>query len=641
MNLELLSKVEELLNQSNDLSELKVQESKNAISISVGTDYEIEDELSEYPLKAGCYDEEIIEEHVIEDFCEYKESQDKTENVLESGWPQDERDGKDNQTESNRQSKQKTSRKYRYPSNTNDKLSNEEKEWINTQVRKYEVVQNGQVFYKCPLCGTILQIPGSFKKHLRDSHILKSESERDAWNSRRAFKEEIKRSKLTIETEFGLETIWKCPRCDTNRIFKSEAGLKVHIRYNHIRNQVIDAKFIAQYKTVVDEKEVWKCPECNKILRSRDGLRNHLKLEHSEVVCANEKEFFASEVVFSDNDSLISLLDKKRRRVKPEVISSSCSECGVDFINGSSKKEKSARIHKECHKILEVVSLYYQLPKCDIYRTMFSNDDDLNTFLQSDQEYFEPLPCDGMIAKVSRKVKESTGTASANESDAWSCGHCGTSYQTEVECISHVMILHSKKLICPIDHMEFEGNRGMSLFTIHMRNKHSEMFPDLVISCTYCQMEFSSIFDKLAHMKICDEKKFECDHCSKKYFTKTDLSRHLKIVSGEISFKCEICNKSCSTTMELKLHRTTHTNQKFYACSYPHCSKAFKTPTARSSHMETHGNISYSCSFCTSSFRQRALLQRHVRKGFCQRPLKERAKNQATSQIAYEESHIF
>lgn len=341
------------------------------------------------------------------------------------------------------------------------------------------------------------------------------------------------------------------------------------------------------------------------------------------------------QVRLNENESLMNLLERKRRTLKSEV-TSVCSDCGIQFINGTSKKEKSSRIHHECHKILNVVSQFYQLPKCDQSKTMFISDEDLNKYLQCDQHLFDPIPCEGMSAKVSQKIKDPVGTADA-DGNAWKCGHCGVGYQTETECTTHVMILHSKKLICPVDHMEFEGNRGTSQFNIHMKNKHHEMFPDFVISCTYCLQQFDSIFEKLAHMKNCNEKKFMCDHCGRKYFTKTDLTRHLKIVSGEISYTCDICSRSCSSTMDLKLHKTSHTNQKPYRCSYPDCDKAFKTPAARSSHMETHSNIRFDCPTCSASFRQRTLYQRHLKKSNCRESLKDSSKNFIVVEEVYEE----
>jgi uncharacterized C2H2 Zn-finger protein len=542
---------------------------------------------------------------------------------------------------SSRSERQK-SRKYKYPINTNDSLTDEEKDWINKQVRECTVKVEGKTIYKCPLCETFLKISGSLKKHLRDTHILKNDSELNVWNKRRAFKDEIKQSKIIVETADGPETIWKCQRCSINRIFRSEPGLKVHIRYSHIRTGQIDAKFIARCKTVIDSdqgpKDAWRCPDCFRVLKSRDGLRNHIKLEHIDTVATSGDEQFMRLPAknHSQADVLQNLLERKRRTLKNESSASSCIECGIEFVNGTSKKEKSCRIHQECHKILNVVSQYYQLPKCDISKVMFSNNEDLNKYLSSEQTNFEVLPCDGMAAKVSQKFKEPVGTST--DDDSWKCGHCGGKYQTEFECNSHVMILHSKKLICPVDYMEFEGNRGISQFNIHMHNKHGEFFPDLVISCTYCSMgNFATHFDKLDHMRNnCKSKKYECDHCSKKYFTKTDLLRHLKISTGEIKYVCIICSKNCSSTMDLRLHLTSHTNQKAYQCSYPDCNKAFKTPAARSSHMETHGNISYACSLCSASFRQRALLQRHIKKGYCKG---NQAKESSKGQVVFEETY--
>lgn len=632
-NLLLLSQVDCLLSSYDSSLELQVAKQDDAIIISpclvkVEPSYETIAEETEQEIVC---DAEFVEEY-IEDIYNCPEISSIIAVETQDVTVENDEAFSQEQEEIVKTKRPKT-RKYKYPTNTNDKLTNEQKAWINCKVRSSEVLRDGQVAYKCPICETILRIPGSLKKHLRDNHILKPKTAQITLNNRIEFKNEIQQSMLTVETSYGPETVWKCQRCD-NRVFRSEAGLKVHIRYGHIRSQQISAKFISRCKVQFEDehgmKDGWKCPECSKILRSRDAIRNHIKLEHQELADeSSNSEIVTLEILpnsdgnlgllkdSNDYEVLQNLLERKRRTLKSDSNGNFCDDCGIKFINGTSKKEKSFRIHRECHKILNVVSLYYQFPKCEVSKTMFVNNDDLEKFLQCDQLHFEPLPYEGMTSQVSEKMKEATGSASFDDPDAWKCGHCGVRYQTEFECITHVMILHSRKLICPIDHMEFEGSRGISQFNIHMSNKHSEMFPDLVIFCTYCRMEFDSVFAKLAHMELCSAKKFECDHCAKKFFAKTQLIRHLKIISGEISYICDVCSKACASSMDLKLHRTCHTNERMYGCSYPDCNKAFKTPAARSSHMETHGNTKYDCSFCTSSFRQRALLQRHIRKGFC------------------------
>ncbi|CRL07784.1 CLUMA_CG020738, isoform A [Clunio marinus] len=651
--LHILSKVEKSLNYSSNIDEFVIKQCESSVIISpkeeihnieriLKTDetiiHDSSDEVHQDTANEPEYVEEYIEEIIKPEEVSYDEIEEAHDESIRSedfhelvecrvASPIAESKIK---IESYRKPKQQGNQKYKYPINTNDKLTEEQKDWIREQVRESEIMIDGKINFKCSLCNVIIQISGTLKKHLRDCHLLKSEKALEIANSRREFKEEIRKSKIILKTSNGIETIWKCQRCDSDRIFRSETGLKVHIRYNHIRNQVIDAKFIANCKISLETenglKNAWKCPECEKILMSRDGLRNHMKSEHPNTLEGNRT--YENNISLKHDNSgdfqseiLLNLLEKKRRTLNLDTFSGICEECGVQFINGTSKKESSSKIHHECHKILNIVAQYYQLPKCDVSKVMFSNDVDLERF-SSSQEFFTPTPCDGMTAKVSQKLKDPIGNANPTDENAWQCGHCGVKYQTEIDCKSHVMILHSKKFICPVDHMEFEGSRGISLFNAHMYNRHPDMFPNHVISCTYCHEEFASIFEKLSHMKTCNEKKFECDHCSKKFFTKTQLIRHLKIVSGDISYVCDVCWKSCASTMDLKLHRLSHTNQKPYVCSYPECNKAFKTPTARSSHMETHSNISFSCSLCSATFRQRNLLQRHLKKGSCKGKMK-------------------
>lgn len=509
-------------------------------------------------------------------------------------------------------------KKYKYKVNTNESLSPEQVKWIQEQVKKSERTVDGKTVFICKICGKILSIPATLKKHLRDCHVLKTQKEQEDRKIRKEFKDEIKRSKMQVKTTAGIETIWKCERCKFNRIFKSEAGLKVHLRYNHIRNQVINSDFIAKCKVTVETgngtKNGWRCVDCHKIFFSRDTLRYHMKLEHSDTVGAlNEQQQIDDTTREIPNDSLISILESKRKH-SHEPILPCCEECGLTFVNGTTKREKSLEIHQQLHIILKVVSQSYELPKCEDCKVMFSNNEELNNHLLT-HDTNEVFPAKGMSFLVAKKFKDSIGTATESDHDAWKCGHCvNANFHEETECIEHQMILHSKQLICPFDYLEFNGNRGIGQFCIHMKHKHPEMFPQLSISCSYCGQEFSNVFDKLAHMKNCDTKKFHCDHCQKTFFKKNQLIRHLKIVSGDISFVCDICGKKSASSMDRKLHYRKHTNEKSYQCSFPNCLKIFKTPAARSSHLEIHSNIEYECTDCKAIFKQRALLQRHLKK---------------------------
>lgn len=508
---------------------------------------------------------------------------------------------------------------YKYKVNTNESLTQEQIAWIKEQTQTSEVFVDGKRAFKCQICNKILRITSTFKKHLRDSHVLKTPEEREEKNKKLCFKDEIKRCKMQIQTSSGIETFWKCERCKYNRIFKSEPGFKVHLRYNHIKGQVISADFVSKCKVSVKTnkgiKSGWKCVDCQKVVLSRDALRYHMKLEHKETVaalCAAQKSYQeTSSIDETQNSSIITLLETKRRHSTSNV--SCCEPCGLKFINGKTKKDKSLEIHQQLHVILKVISQSYELPKCAECKVMFSNNEEFyNHLVTHDRNEF--YKAEGMSYHVAVKFKESQST-SDNSENSWKCGHCeNVHFLDETECIEHQMILHSKQLICPFDYLEFTGIRGLGQFLNHMKNKHSEIFPQLSIFCSYCGEEFNNVFDKLTHMKTCETKKYHCDHCQKTFFKKNQIIRHLKIVSGQISFTCELCSKKCVSSMDLKLHLRKHTNEKTYQCSFPNCLKIFKTPAARSSHMEIHSNIEYECIHCNSIFKQRALLQRHLKK---------------------------
>jgi len=174
-----------------------------------------------------------------------------------------------------------------------------------------------------------------------------------------------------------------------------------------------------------------------------------------------------------------------------------------------------------------------------------------------------------------------------------------------------MLMVHSSAFVCPIDKREFSGFKSVSLFAHHLRNKHSELFPELKFACTFCKMEFPSIYNKLSHMKSCSSKKFGCDHCDKKFFRKVDLKAHIRFVSGELFFSCKVCSKRCETMSDLKIHIRSHTKEKPFDCSI--CTKKFRTLAGRSAHLENHvANVIYNC-HCGKSFKQRVMYRRHMK----------------------------
>ena len=65
------------------------------------------------------------------------------------------------------------------------------------------------------------------------------------------------------------------------------------------------------------------------------------------------------------------------------------------------------------------------------------------------------------------------------------------------------------------------------------------------------------------------EKNHVCPYCPYKTFQKCDLTKHIRIHSGERPFKCPLCDYSASQKSSLNTHIRIHTGEKPFKCD--HC----------------------------------------------------------------------
>lgn len=489
--------------------------------------------------------------------------------------------------------------------NTLEDLKTDQIEWIKQQASQSVILKGKKKSYKCSLCEVILSTQASLVRHLRDIHLLK-----DPTNEKSILKEEVIKSQIAMDTKNGTETFWKCSQCARDRIYKSEQAFKLHFRMNHIRDIKIDSSFISTCRTTISEnksvKDVWKCPECTKIFRHRDGLRNHLKISHMKKI-----DELQNESVELNKDIIIASTETFHDKINDENY---CNECGVKFL--ATKHHVKPRIHRECHEMFKNLAPSMPHYKCDGCKIVFSTENSLQQHLQihDNPEKIQIIKAEGLAsfgAAFSRNAIGDVDEACLDEA-VWNCGHCSAKYYEENDCVAHQLLLHSSSIKCFIDNRKFEGLTGLSKYLQHMRNKHPELFPNISFPCSSCKLDFPSIYEKLAHQKLCNLKKYECDYCSKRYSTKHQLQAHMLFELGITGFSCETCNKRCKTMSDLRIHNNIHTGLRPYSCSL--CDKSFKTPAARSSHMEKHTNEEgIICEICNAKLTNRTLYQRHKR----------------------------
>lgn len=443
--------------------------------------------------------------------------------------------------------------------NTLQDLSKSQINWIRNQLNESEFMSEKKLLHKCSLCGKELSTQASLVRHLRDLHLLKSIDE-----EKTVLNDELSASKVEVTSEEG-NSVWKCLSCD--RLYKSEAAFKLHYRITHNSRQVISSKLIASCKSSIIEneevREVWKCPDCKRYFKRRDGLRIHIKIAHG------------NEII---EDGIEKLVKKKRLEHYVQNMSqdeSNCNECGLKFLTG--KNHMKPKIHREAHETLKILAPHLVHYKCELCRIMFSSETALQLHLK-DHNNLEnndhiPIAVNGLGMYGAVSYKEPAGDANdvvcLEEAlyDAWKCGHCSSKYIDVNDCISHQILLHSSIVFCCVDNRPFSGATGLSKFIQHMKNKHLEFFPNLKYSCSLCNREYSTIYEKLSHQKVCDEKKFICDYCGKKETTRHHLQAHILFELGMTGHSCEECGKRCKTMSDLKIHYNSHTNSRPYKCS--------------------------------------------------------------------------
>ena len=118
------------------------------------------------------------------------------------------------------------------------------------------------------------------------------------------------------------------------------------------------------------------------------------------------------------------------------------------------------------------------------------------------------------------------------------------------------------------------------------------------------------------HMKFHYEPSYQCEVCQKSFFTKSQLTIHMKTHTGEKPYVCSTCDKRFAQKQHLQNHQTTHSDERNFKCNICPDDRCFKTKGQLSNHMRFHYEPKFTCLRCNKKFHTSTNLKSHEKKTY-------------------------
>lgn len=458
-------------------------------------------------------------------------------------------------------------------------LDEEEQNWVKDNIKKSKVKNQNQISWKCWLCRKSYSYYAMIRYHVITVHMPSWKLGPDEYtkhvdeylkvianlanHSQSTTQEEaqliVKQETMELpdaimqqETicDVGTEEIQETSTSDTPRgkFMKScELGkaekkwLKQNLKKSRLQSS---------------STNLWDCWICHKKYSSYSTLRYHLMVSHMPHWKLGETSF-TKHIVHCRNMHQ-TIVDKNIKNNKqilqtdPESVDTiRCNLCDYQFLNNDDYKT-----HMNIHMKTDPIAQKLTLEKCNLCPKVFKSAEDLSLHVSHHEA---GVKCDLIPAKRGLLAFKSNVENPITESEncIFTCGHCEKKYETELDINRHLMLYHMSPFICPLDKREFYHAQPLIM---HLTSSHFEVL-GLKATCSHCNIEFKDNFEKLAHLRICENKPYECDFCPKRFGIKQSLLNHLKKELNIKEFSCHKCGKCFVTKQELTVHMNSHTSK--------------------------------------------------------------------------------
>ncbi|CAH2062237.1 unnamed protein product, partial [Iphiclides podalirius] len=303
----------------------------------------------------------------------------------------------------------------------------------------------------------------------------------------------------------------------------------------------------------------YTCLHCPKSFPQPMDLKNHTLLEHANVLIPE----------YLKSTRLSTYV------IKLDITSLRCNVCCQGFAQLEDFVEHLRNSHnKEYHMDVDSHILPFKFDggplTCALCPRTFNHFKDLQEHMSSHYANFTCEDCPAQFVNKHGLLRHTTRMHVYGNSI---CDFCSKVFETRDKRLKHEQAVHNVKPLRYKCQQCFEKFNSYTKKLNHMVARHGAK--PAVYKCTLCERTFKnssklSIHKRRDHML---ERQHGCAECDARFYSKTDLKKHMVRHAGRREHRCFVCGQHYSRKKIMMEHLRIHAEDRRFKCD--HCGRGF------------------------------------------------------------------